>query len=86
MFDMLKEYKAYLEDKLCVSKSTYDAYVRDVSSFLNYVDISVSHDIRDVKKLVNIILNHLGKAELEEGFFETPFEEPPLMFDWNVPE
>jgi len=54
--------------------------------FWYYRDGYHSHDIRDVKKLVNIILNHLGKAELEEGFFETPFEEPPLMFDWNVPE
>ncbi len=50
MFDMLQEYKVYLKDKLCVSKSTYDAYVRDVSSFLSYVDISVSHDIRDVRE------------------------------------
>ncbi len=50
MFDMLQQYKAYLKDKLCVSKSTYDAYVRDVSLFLNYVDISVSHDIRDVRE------------------------------------
>lgn len=43
------------------------------------------HKIEDVKRLVNIILNHIGKAELADGFFETPFEEPPLMFDWKSP-
>lgn len=43
------------------------------------------HDNRDIKRLVNIILNHLGKADLQDGFFETPFEEPELMFDWKSP-
>ena len=43
------------------------------------------HHIEDVKRLVNIILNHLGHAEIAKGFFETPFEEPPLMFDWKSP-
>ena len=48
MLDLFMEYKGYLADELNVSKSTYDAYVRDVSSFLSYVDISVSHNIFDV--------------------------------------
>ncbi|MBE6788202.1 MAG: tyrosine recombinase [Ruminococcaceae bacterium] len=48
MFDLLQEYKEYLSNN-GVSKSTYDAYVRDVTSFLSYVDISVSHNIEDVK-------------------------------------
>lgn len=43
------------------------------------------HKIEDIKRLVNIILLDLGKARLSEGFFETPFEEPPFMFDWKSP-
>jgi len=46
---MLQNYKKYLTEQLSVSKSTYDAYVRDVTSYLSYVDISVSHNIFDVK-------------------------------------
>jgi len=48
MFDLLQEYKRYLSEQLSVSRSTYDAYVRDVTSFLSYVDISVSHNIQEV--------------------------------------
>lgn len=48
MFDLLNEYKEYLTKQNSVSKSTYSAYIRDVTNFLSYVDISVSHDIRDV--------------------------------------
>lgn len=49
MFDLLQNYKVYLKDELDVSKSTYDAYVRDVTTYLSYIDISVSHNISDVK-------------------------------------
>lgn len=48
MFDMLSKYKTYLIEQQGVSKSTYDAYVRDVTTFLSYVDISVSHNIEAV--------------------------------------
>ena len=48
MYKMLEDYKKYLQNELEVSKSTYDAYVRDVSIFINYVDISVSHNIHNV--------------------------------------
>lgn len=52
---MLSNYEKYLSEQLCVSKSTYDSYVRDVTTFLSYVDISVSHNIEAV-----------GHAELEQ--------------------
>ncbi len=48
MFDLLEKYKKYLSEKCSISKSTYNAYIRDVSSFLSFVDISVSHNIKDV--------------------------------------
>ena len=48
MFDLLEKYKKYLSEKCSISKSTYNAYIRDVSAFLSFVDISVSHDINDV--------------------------------------
>ena len=48
MFELLECYKKYLVQKN-VSKSTFDAYIRDVTTFLSYVDISVSHDIRSVE-------------------------------------
>lgn len=48
MFDLLEKYNKFLLDKCNISKNTYNAYIRDVSTFLNYVDISVSHDIKDV--------------------------------------
>lgn len=47
MFDLLAQYKKYLAQK-SVSKSTFDAYIRDVTTYLSFVDISVSHDIKDV--------------------------------------
>lgn len=48
MFDLLEEYKKYLLSELNVSKSTYDSYVRDVTNYLSYIDISVSHKLSDV--------------------------------------
>lgn len=48
MFELLNRYKSYLSEQLGVSKSTYDAYVRDVTTFLSYIDISVSHNIEAV--------------------------------------
>ncbi len=47
---MLNQYKTYLLEQKQVSKSTYDAYVRDVTTFLSYVDISVSHNIETVNQ------------------------------------
>ena len=47
MFEMLKAYEKFLSDK-SVSQSTQNAYIRDVTTFLNYVDISVSHNLCDV--------------------------------------
>ena len=49
MFELLEQYQAYLINQRGVSKNTCDAYVRDVSVFLNYVDISVSHRLEDVR-------------------------------------
>ncbi len=48
MFDMLNSYKKYLTEQKKVSKSTYEAYIRDVTTFLSYIDISVSHNLEDV--------------------------------------
>ncbi len=48
MFDLLEEYKKYLISELGVSKSTYDSYIRDVTNYLSFVDISVSHNLSDV--------------------------------------
>ena len=48
MFEMLKSYEKYLLDKQSISKSTQDAYIHDVTTFLSYVDISISHNLSDV--------------------------------------
>ena len=50
MFDLLEEYKAYLTKECNLSQSTYNAYIRDVTNFLSYIDISVSHNIEDVSQ------------------------------------
>lgn len=43
------------------------------------------HEIEDVKKLVSVIRHVKYGEELCDGFFETPFDEPQLMFDWRAP-
>ncbi len=43
------------------------------------------HEIEDVEKLVSVIKLVKDGSDLCDGFFETPFEEPPLMFDWRAP-
>lgn len=44
------------------------------------------HEIEDVEKLVSVINRVRYGTELCDGFFEAPFDEPPLMFDWRAPE
>ncbi len=43
------------------------------------------HKIEDIKKLVSVIKKVKYAEPLCEGFFETPFDEPPLMYDWKNP-
>ena len=64
MFEMLKSYEKHLLDKQSVSKSTKDAYIRDVTTFLSYIDISVSHNLSDV---TSVDLENFRKALESSG-------------------
>ena len=43
------------------------------------------HDLEDFRILINVIKHHQGEEPLSGNFFRTPFEEPPLMYDWRAP-
>ncbi|MBE6739173.1 MAG: hypothetical protein E7565_02510 [Ruminococcaceae bacterium] len=43
------------------------------------------HAIEDVEKLVSVIKKVKYGEPLCDGFFKTPFKEPPLMYDWKNP-
>ncbi len=43
------------------------------------------HHIEDLEKLVKVIKNVKYTEPIGEGFFETPFDKPPLMYDWKNP-
>lgn len=43
------------------------------------------HKVQDIKMLVNIIC-HVHDGELiEDGFFELPFDPPPRLYSWEIP-
>lgn len=44
-----------------------------------------SHDLSDVRRLVNVMCHVRDGEEIEDTFFETPFEQPALIFDWKNP-
>lgn len=43
------------------------------------------HDVSDVRRLVSLICHIRNGEELEDTFFETPFKQPELIFDWKNP-
>lgn len=43
------------------------------------------HTATDMQMLLNIIKHKTEGAPLGEGFFQTPFRKPALMFDWKKP-
>lgn len=43
------------------------------------------HDLSDVRRLVSLICHVRDGEPLEDTFFETPFEQPELIFDWKNP-
>jgi hypothetical protein len=43
------------------------------------------HHIHDVQMLVNIICMKAKGSPMDERFFQLPFEEMELIFDWRAP-
>lgn len=43
------------------------------------------HALEDVRRLVSLIGHVRNGEELEDTFFETPFEQPERIFDWKNP-
>ncbi len=43
------------------------------------------HKIEDIGLLVNIIQHYKEGTPLLEGYFQTPFPEPELIYDWTCP-
>lgn len=44
------------------------------------------HEPEDYKMLLNVIKHYKGEGPIPENFFQTPFVEPPLIYDWRAPE
>ncbi|MBQ8495585.1 MAG: hypothetical protein IJ465_07510 [Clostridia bacterium] len=44
-----------------------------------------AHKVEDVRRLVNVMCHIRDGEELEDTFFETPFQQPELIFDWRNP-
>ncbi len=43
------------------------------------------HDVCDIKQLANVIRNHLDLEPLSDTYFNAPFNDPELIFDWKCP-
>lgn len=43
------------------------------------------HAVEDARRLVSVIRHECYGEPLEDTFFETPFEQPELIFDWKSP-
>ncbi len=43
------------------------------------------HDVSDARRLASLICHVRNGEPLEDTFFETPFEQPELIFDWKNP-
>ncbi len=41
--------------------------------------------VEDVRRLVNVMCHIRDGEEPEDTFFETPFQQPELIFDWRNP-
>lgn len=44
-----------------------------------------NHKVEDLKMLVSVIKHKRDGEPLAEGFFDIPFEEPELIYDWRCP-
>lgn len=45
-----------------------------------------SHNATDMQMLINIVKHQTEGEPLDEKFFQTPFEKPPLLYDWKAPD
>ena len=68
------------------AKEVYKLYGKEDNLIWYFRTGAHSHDVCDIKQLVNVIKNHRGEEKLNDTYFKTPFNEPELIFDWKCPQ